>query len=63
MDTQTVIQMVEGLKESIILKCDSSKELILKSRSASTRSNMRQLRVLSQDIVEMVTNMLDINDA
>ena len=24
---------------------------------------MRQLRVLSQDIVEMVTEMLDVNDA
>lgn len=55
--------MVEDLKRAISQKCDSSKELIQKSRATSQRSNMRQLRVLSQDIIEMVTEVLDINDA
>ena len=55
--------MVESLKDAISQKCDSSKELMQKSKSASKRSTMRQLRVLAQDIVEMVTEMLDINDS
>ena len=62
-DVQECVQMVESLKEAINQKCDSSKELMMKSRASSKRSNMRQLRVLSQDIVEMVTELLDINDA
>ena len=55
--------MVDALKEAIAMKCDNTKQLMQKSRASSQRSNMRQLRVLSQDIVEMVTEMLDVNDA
>lgn len=55
--------MVDALKEAITMKCDNTKQLMQKSRASSQRSNMRQLRVLSQDIVEMVTEMLDVNDA
>ena len=54
--------MVESLKQAIVMKCDNMKDLMQKSRS-SKRANVRQLRVLAQDITEMVTEMLDVNDA
>ena len=54
--------MVENLKATIGKKCDNMRDLMRKSH-ASKRSNVRQLRVLAQDIIEIVTEVLDINDA
>ena len=56
------VQMVESLKQAIVLKCDNTKEMMQKSKS-SQRSNVRQVRMLAQDITEMVTEMIDVNDA
>ena len=61
-EVQTIINMVDGLKTKVVLKCENAKELMMKSRS-SKRANMRQVRLLAQDITEMVTEMLDVNDA
>ena len=61
-NTQNIIEVVDSLKDSISLKCDNMKELMGKSKSTE-RSNMRQLRNLAQDIIEMVSEKLDVSDA
>ena len=55
-------KIVDALKQAISLKCDNTKEMMSKS-TASNRASMRQLRVLAQDITEMVMEKLDVNDA
>ena len=54
--------MVDSLKERLVAKCDNTKEMMQKS-SQSSRAQIRQLRLLAQDITEMVTEMLNVNDA
>ena len=54
--------MVDSLKERLVAKCDNTKEMMQKS-SQSSRAQIRQLRLLAQDITEIVTEMLNVNDA
>ena len=61
-DQPQCVQIVDALKQAISLKCDNTKEMMTKSK-ASSKSSMRQLRVLAQDITEMVMEKLDLNDA
>ena len=61
-NAEHIAEVVDGLKASISLKCDNMKELMTKSKSTE-RSNMRQFRNLAQDIIEMVSEKLDVNDA
>ena len=61
-NAQNIVEVVDSLKESISLKCDNMKDLMSKSKSTE-RSNMRQLRNLAQDIIEMVSEKLDVSDA
>ena len=61
-DGTQVIQMVDNLKTAIGMKCDNTKELMQKSKQ-SKRALTRQLRLMAQDITEMVTEMLDVEDA
>ncbi len=61
-DQSQCAKIVDTLKEAISLKCDNTKEMMSRSK-ASNRASMRQLRVLAQDITEMVMEKLDVNDA
>ncbi len=61
-DQSQCAKIVDALKEAISLKCDNTKEMMSRSK-ASNRASMRQLRVLAQDITEMVMEKLDVNDA
>ena len=54
--------MVDSLKTAITMKCENTKELMQKSQQ-SKRALSRQLRLMAQDITEMVTEMLDVEDA
>lgn len=56
------VQKVDQIQQQINAKCTSTKEMMQKSKQ-SQRAAMRQLRVLAQDITEMVTEVLDVNDA